>query len=58
MQLQHQILLNQYFLALNTTNLVEVEKRLKNINTKKATGLDKIRPKLVKLSAEIKNNKK
>ena len=58
MQLQHQILLNQYFLALNTTNLVEVEKRLKNINTKKATGLDKIQPKLVKLSAEIKNNKK
>ena len=35
------------------TNPVEVQKRLKNINTKKATGFDKIPPKLVKLSAEI-----
>ena len=35
------------------TNPVEVQKRLKNIDTKKATGFDKISPKLVKLSAEI-----
>ena len=35
------------------TNPVEVQKRLKNIDTKKATGFDKIPPKLVKLSAEV-----
>ena len=35
------------------TNTVEVQRRLKNINTKKASGFDKIRSKLVKLSAEI-----
>ena len=35
------------------TNPVEVQKRLKNIDTKKATGFDTIPPKLVKLSAEI-----
>ena len=35
------------------TNPAEVQKRLKNINTKKATGFDKIPPKLVTLSAEI-----
>ena len=35
------------------TNPVEIQKRLKNIDTKKATGFDKIPPKLVKLSAEI-----
>ena len=34
------------------TNPAEVQKRLENINAKKATGLDKIPPKLVKLSAE------
>ena len=36
-----------------STNPVESQKRLKNINTKKATGFDKILPKLVKISAEI-----
>ena len=41
------------FFSFEPTNLVEVQKRLKNINTKKATGFDKIPPKLVKLSAEI-----
>ena len=51
MQLQHQILLNQYLLALNLQ--IEAQKRLKNINMKKATGFDKIPPKLVKFSAEI-----
>ena len=51
MQLQHQILLNQYLLALNL--LIEAQKRLNNINMKKATGFDKIPPKLVKFSAEI-----
>ena len=51
MQLQHQILLNQYLLALNL--LIEAQKRLKNINMKKATGFDNIPPKLVKFSAEI-----
>ena len=35
------------------TNPPEVQKRLKNIDTKKATGFDKIPPKLVKFSAEI-----
>ena len=30
------------------TNSVEVQKRLKNICTKKATGFDKIPPKLLK----------
>ena len=36
------------------TNPAEVQKRQKkNINTKKASGFDKILPKLVKLSAEI-----
>ena len=35
------------------TNSVEVQKRLKNINTKKAAVFDKIPPKLVKLSAEM-----
>ena len=35
------------------TNAVEVQRRLKNIETKKAAGFDKISPKLVKLSAEI-----
>ena len=35
------------------TNPVEVRKYLRNINTKKATGFDKIPPKSVKLSAEI-----
>ena len=36
-----------------STNPVESQKRLKNINTKEATGFDKIPPKLVKISAEI-----
>ena len=35
------------------TNPVQVKKRLKNIETKKATGFDEIPPKLVKLSAEV-----
>ena len=39
--------------SLDPTNSVEVQKRLKNINNKKATGFDKIPPKLVKLSAEF-----
>ena len=41
------------YFSFEPTNPVEVQKRLKNINTKKATGFDKIPPKLVKLSAEI-----
>ena len=41
------------FFSFEPTNPVEVQKRLKNINTKKATGFDKIPPKLVKLWAEI-----
>ena len=36
-----------------STNPVESQKRLKNINTKKATGFDKIPSKLVKISAAI-----
>ena len=39
--------------SFDPTNPVEVQKRLKNTDTKKATGFDKISPKLVKLSAEI-----
>ena len=35
------------------TNPVEVQKRVKNINTQKATGFDKIPTKLGKLSAEM-----
>ena len=34
-------------------NPLEVQKRLKNTDTKKATGFDKILPELVKLSAEV-----
>ena len=41
------------YFSFEPTNPIEVQKRLKNINTKKATGFDKIPPKLVKLSAEI-----
>ena len=41
------------FFSFEATNPVEVQKHLKNINTKKITGFDKIPPKLVKLSAEI-----
>ena len=41
------------YFSLEPTNPVEVQKRLKNINTKKATCFDKIQPKLLKLSAEI-----
>ena len=40
------------YFSFETTNPVEVQKRLKNIDTKKATDFDKIPPKLVKLSAE------
>ena len=40
-------------LSFEPTNPVEVQKRLKNIDTKKATGFDKIQPKLVKLSVEV-----
>ena len=39
--------------SFDPTNPVEVQKRLKIIDTKKATGFDKIPPKLVKLSAEV-----
>ena len=41
------------YFSFEPTNPVEVQKRLKNTDTKKATGFDKISPKLVKLSAEI-----
>ena len=41
------------YFSFESTNPVEVQKRLKNIDTKKATGFDKIPPKLVKLSAEV-----
>ena len=41
------------YFSFEPTNPVEVQKRLKNIDTKKATGFDKIPPKLVKLSAEL-----
>ena len=43
------------FFSFEPTNSVEVQKHLKNINTNKATGFDKIPPKLVKLSATILN---
>ena len=42
----------KYFIF-EPTNPIEVQKRLKNIDTKKVTGFDKIPPKLVKLSAEV-----
>ena len=41
------------YFSFEPTNPVEVQKRLKNIDTKNATGFDKIPPKLVKLSAEV-----
>ena len=41
-----------YFIF-ESTNPIEVQKRLKNIDTKKATGFDKMPTKLVKLSAEV-----
>ena len=41
------------YYSFEPTNPVEVQKCLKNIDTKKATGFDKIPPKLVKLSAEV-----
>ena len=41
------------YFSFEPTNPVEVQKRLKNIDTKKANGFDKIPPKLVKLSAEM-----
>ena len=41
------------YFSFEPTDPVEVQKRLKNIDTEKATGFDKIPPKLVKLSAEI-----
>ena len=41
------------YFSFEPTNPVKVQKRLKNIDTKKATGFDKIPPKLVKLSAEV-----
>ena len=41
------------YFSFEPTNSVENQKRLKNIDTKKATGFDKIPPKLVKISAEI-----
>ena len=41
------------YFSFEPTNPVEVQKGLENINTKKATGFDKITPKLVKLSAEV-----
>ena len=41
------------YFSFEPTNPVEVQKCLINIDTKKATGFDKIPPKLVKLSAEV-----
>ena len=41
------------YFSFEPTNPVEVQKHLKNIDTKKATGFDKTPPKLVKLSAEV-----
>ena len=41
------------YFSFEPTNTVEVQKRLKNIDTKKATGFDKIPPKLLKLPAEV-----
>ena len=41
------------YFSFEPTNLAEVQKRLKNNDTKKATGYDKIPPKLVRLSAEV-----
>ena len=41
------------YYSFEPTNPVEVQKCLKNIGTKKATGFDKIPPKFVRLSAEI-----
>ena len=41
------------YFSFEPTNPVEVQKRLINIDTKKAAGFDKIPPKLVKLSAEV-----
>ena len=41
------------YFSFESTNPVEVQKCLKNIDLKKATGFDKIPPKLVKLSAEV-----
>ena len=41
------------YYSFEPTNPVEVQKCLKNIDTKKATGFDKIPPKLVRLSTEI-----
>ena len=41
------------YFSFEPTYPVEVQKHLKNIDTKKVSGFDKIPPKLVKLSAEI-----
>ena len=41
------------YFSFETTNPAEVQKCLKNIDTKKATGFDKIPPKSEKRSAEI-----
>ena len=41
------------YFSFEPTNPVKVQKRFKNIDTKKATGFDKISLKLPKLSAEI-----
>ena len=41
------------YFSFEPTNPVEVQNRLKNIDTRKAAGFDKIPPKLVKFSAEI-----
>ena len=41
------------YFSFEPTNPVEVQKRLKYIDTEKAAGFDKIPSKLVKLSAEI-----
>ena len=41
------------YFSFEPTNPVEVQKRLKNTDTKKTTGFDKIPPELVKLSAEV-----
>ena len=41
------------YFSFEPTNSVEVKKRFKSVDTKKATGFDKIPPKLVKLSTEV-----
>ena len=52
MQLQYQILLNQYLLASNLKSCWSLKTALKYL-VNKAAGFDELLPKLVKLSVEI-----